>query len=82
MSITFQLLIKGIGCPQFFKMLRCCDYPANKCNIPILVGILSLISRINFMLRYVEHKIRFITLRYNIEYLFNNSDAVNSILSL
>ena len=54
LSTKFQLLIKTkiltneeVSC---FKSLRCCIYNANKVKIPTIVGILTFMSRINFVL--------------------------------
>ena len=55
LSIKFQLLIKtkipkneGVSC---FKSLRCCIYDIMLINVkmPTIVGILTFLSRINFV---------------------------------
>ena len=60
----FQLLIKTniltnkeVSC---FKSLKCCIYHANKCQNANIVGILTLISRINFVISCVKHEKSFI----------------------
>ena len=50
----FQLLIKTKILTKEevsgFKSLRCCIYHANNVKMPTIVGILTFMSRINFML--------------------------------
>ena len=65
LSTKFQLLIKT-EIPtnekvSFFKSFRCSIYPADKCKMPTIVGILTFMSRINFVLSWVEHEKSFIT---------------------
>ena len=65
MSTKFQLLIKT-KIPTnkevtSFKSLRCCIYPAHfilliNVKMPTIVGILTFMSRINFMLSLIEHE--------------------------
>ena len=43
------------------KSIRYCIYHANNIKMPTIVGILTLMSRINFMLSLVEHGKIFIT---------------------
>ena len=61
LSMKFQLVMKtqmlkykNFSC---FQTLRCCIYHAYKINVkmPTSVGILTLMSMINFMLTWVEH---------------------------
>ena len=66
LSTKFQLLIntkilsnKEVSC---FNALRCCIYHAKNVKMPTIVGILTLMSRINFILSQVEHEKKF----YNI----------------
>ena len=64
LSTIFQLLIKTkntdkeVSC---FKSLRCCIYLLINVKMPTIVGILTFMSRINFLLSYVEHEKSFIT---------------------
>ena len=59
MSIKYQLLIKTKmlknNDSSFFQILRCCIYHADKCKIPITVGILTFMGSINFHAQLVEH---------------------------
>ena len=66
MSTKFQLLIKTkiptdeeVYC---FKSRKCCIYRANIVKMPTTVGILTFMSRINFVLSWVENGKSFITL--------------------
>ena len=78
LNTKFQLLIKikimtnkEVSC---FKPLRCCIHHANKCldvvfitlinvKMSTTVGILTFMSRINFVLSWVEHEKSFRTSR-------------------
>ena len=50
---------KDISC---FKSLRCCIYLLINVKMPTIVGILTFMSRINFVLGWVEYEKSFITL--------------------
>ena len=49
---------KDVSC---FKYLRRCIYQAKNIKMPTIVGILTFMSKINFVLSCVEHEKSFIT---------------------
>ena len=60
LRVKFQLVIKT-KIPSnkevsSFKSLRCCIYHAYKCLMPTIVGILTLMRRLNFVLSRVEYE--------------------------
>ena len=65
LSMKFQLLIKSkiqtnkeVTC---FKSHRCCIYHAINVKMPTIVGILTFMRRINFVLSSVEYEKSFLT---------------------
>ena len=66
LSTKLQLLIKTKILTNekvyFFKSLRCCFYHAINVKMPTILGILTFMSRINFVLSCVAHGKSFITL--------------------
>ena len=63
-----------------FKSLRCCIYHTINAKMPTIVGILTLMSRINFMLSWVEHGIFFITSGPDLSF-FENTEEPDQIAS-
>ena len=57
--MKFQLLIKAKK--SCFQTIRCCIIMLINVKMPTIVGILTFMSMINFMLRCVENEESFIT---------------------
>ena len=78
MKFQFSTADKRHSC---FQTLRCCIYHAKNVKLPITIGILTYMSRINFILSKVEHEKSFITSGPGLS-LINNPFAMKYLESI